>query len=76
LELGLATIIVVKKFKKNIGGMSWIIMKNLVCENHTALQLEFKNHLINCVATMSSKVQFLVKFIHYKYGDLINKFPH
>jgi hypothetical protein len=51
-------------------------MKNLVCENHTALQLEFKNHLINCVATMSSKVQFLVKFIHYKYGDLINKFPH
>jgi len=51
-------------------------MITLVRENQTVLQLEFKNHLINYVATMSSKVQFVLKFTHYKYGDLINKFPH
>ncbi len=46
-------------------------MKILVCENHTALQLKFKNHLINYIATMYSKVQLVVKFTHYKYCDLI-----
>ncbi len=63
-----------KIFKKN-GKMSQITMRNLVYENHIAMQLKFKNHFIKCVATMFSKVQLLVKFTHYKYGDLINKFP-
>jgi hypothetical protein len=62
----------IQRLKKNIGKMSQINMRNLVHENHIALQLEFKNHLINYVATMSSKVQLLVNFTHYKYGDLIN----
>ncbi len=63
------------KIQKRIGKMSQITMRNLVYENHIAMQLKFKNHLIKCVATMFSKVQLLVKFTHYKYGDLINKFP-
>jgi hypothetical protein len=51
-------------------------MRNCVHRDHTALQLELKNHsniivLQLCLPKCNSYATTL-----YKYGDLINKIPH
>jgi hypothetical protein len=50
-------------------------MRNCVCEDHTALQLELKNHSSTIVLQLCPPKCNSYATTFYKYGDLINKFP-
>jgi hypothetical protein len=51
------------------------IMRNGVCRNHIALQLELKKSHIQLLCNYPLDITTSMQLSHWKYGELINKLP-